>query len=159
MATRRKPPPARAAGDDPPAAAGRDDRTERALARSRAIREKGQRQIQAARERIATARRSDPSIKSMPIARDPPTRLTDAREQIERSRQARADLAALAGRLVETEETVALIHDEMAARDSRRAAQYRQAADDARQAARRAREIQSHAAGSDPAKPAGEKRL
>jgi hypothetical protein len=150
MAARRTPPPAKAAGDDLPAAAGRDDRTEQALARSREIREKGTRQIQAARERAATARRPGPNARSGPIAPDPPARLTDARHQVERSRQARADLAALAARLAQTEETVAHIHDEMARRDSRRAARYRRAAEDARQAARRAREIQSNAAGSDP---------
>jgi hypothetical protein len=149
MATRRKPPAAKAAGYDLPAAAGRDDRTEQALARSREIREKGRRQIQAARERVATARRPGPNAGYGPIAQDPSAGLTDAREQIERSRQARADLAALAARLVHTEETVAHIHDEMARRDSRRAAQYRRAAEDARQAACRAREIQSNAAGPD----------
>lgn len=149
MATRRKPPPAKAAGDDSPAAAGRDDSTGQALARSREIREQGGRQIQAARERVATARRG-PSARSWPIAPDSAAPLTDAREQVERSRQARADLAALAARLVRTEETVAHIHDEMAVRDPRRAAQYRRAAEDARRAARRAREIQRDAAGSDP---------
>jgi len=47
-------------------------------------------------------------------------------------------------------DAVARIHDEMATGDSERAAQYRRTADDARQAARRAREIQRDAAESDP---------
>lgn len=149
--TIRPQPPAAEAGDDQPAAAGPDDSTEQALARSREIRKKGTRQIQAARERVATARRqrSGPGERSGPVVRDSAARLNGADEQIERSRQARARLADLAADLVETEETVAQIHDEMAGRDSRRAAQYRRAADDARQAARRAREIQRNAAEGD----------
>jgi hypothetical protein len=151
MATRRKPPPAKAAAEDPPAAAGRDDRTEQALARSREIREKGRPQIQAAREHVATARRlrAGPSVRSLPSVQDQAVGLFDASEQIERSMQARARLAAVAGELVQTEEAVANVHDGLAVRDSRRA-QYPQAADDARQAARRAREIQVNAARSDP---------
>jgi len=47
-------------------------------------------------------------------------------------------------------DAVARIHDEMATGDSERAAQYRRTADDARLAARRAREIQRDAAESDP---------
>lgn len=152
MATRRQPPPARAAGDDPPAAASRDDRTEQALAPSREIREQGKRKVQAARERVAAVRRqwSGPSVRAWPVAQDPPARLPGVREQIERSRQARARLAGLAAMLVQTEETVAHIHDQMAGRDPRRAIQYRQAAAGARQAACRAREIQRNAAEADP---------
>jgi hypothetical protein len=151
MATRPQPPPAKAAGDDPPAAAGRDDRTEQVLARSREIREKGRAQLQAARLHIAAAqgRRAGPSAGSRPAVPDPPARLIDAREQIERCRQARARLAALAAEVVQTEEAVAHIHDQMAARDSRHAAQYRRAADDARHAACFARAVQRTAAGSD----------
>jgi hypothetical protein len=151
MATRRKPPPAKAAGDDPPAAAGRDDRTEQALARSREIREKGRPQIQAAREHVATARRrrAGPSVGSLPVVQDQAVGLFDVSEQIERSMQARARLAAVAGEQVQTEEAVANVHDGLAVRDSRRAAQYRQAADDARQAALRAREIQVNVERSD----------
>lgn len=152
MATRRQPPPAPAAGNDPPAAAGRDDRTERALARSREIREQGNRHVQAARECVATVRRRrpGPNAGSWPGAQDLAVRLVDACEQIERSRQARANLAALAAQLVQTEEAIARLQDKMAVRDSRHAARYRQAADDARQAARRVREILASAAGSDP---------
>ena len=150
MTTRPQPPPAAAARDDPPAA-GRDDRTEQALARSRAIRQKGNRQIQAAREHAAAARRrGGPNARSGPAAQDPAARLLDAGEQIERARQARARLAALAAKLVRTEETIAHIHDDMAERDSPHAAQYRRAADDARQAAARARDIQRDATGPDP---------
>ena len=151
MATRHQPLPA-VAGDEPPAAAGRDDSTEQALARSRGIRERGNRQIQAAQERVAAARnrRDGPGPRSGPVAKDPMDRVAevlDASEEIERSRQARVRLAKLAGELVKTEETVAHIHDEMANRDSGNAAQYRRAADDARRAACRAREIQRNAAG------------
>jgi uncharacterized membrane protein YccC len=151
MATTRQAPPA-AAGDDPPAAAGPDDSTEQALARSRRIREQGYRHIQAVREHVATVRRqrSGPSAGSGPVAQDPAARFLDVGEEIERSRRARARLAELAAQLVQTEETVAHIHDEMADRDPGRAAQYRRAADDARQAARRAHEIQRDAAESDP---------
>jgi chromosome segregation ATPase len=151
MATRPQPPNAAAAEDESRAATGRDDRTEQALARSREIREQTNRQIQEVREQAATARkRPDTVASSWPAAQDSATRLLSASEEIERSRQARARLAELAARLVQTEETVAHIHDEMAGRDSGRAAQYRRAADDARQAACRAREIQRNAAGSDP---------
>lgn len=151
MATRRQPSPAAAAGDDPPATAGRDDSIEQALARSREIRKKGNRQIQAARERRATARRrAGPGATSGPVVRFSVAGLTSVDEEIERTRQARVRLAELAARLAQTEETVAHIHDEMADRDSRRAAQYRRTADDARQAACRAREIQRNAAGTDP---------
>jgi hypothetical protein len=149
MTTRPQPPPAAAARDDPPAA-GRDDSTEQALARSRAIRQKGNRQIQAAREHAAAARRrGGPNARSGPV-QESAARLIDAREQIERARQARARLAALAAKLVRTEETIAHIHDDMAARDSPHAAQYRRVADDARQAAARARDIQRDATGPDP---------
>ena len=150
MATTRQPPPA-AAGDDPPAAAGRDDSTEEALARSHGIRKKGNRQIQAAREHVAASRRRrlGPGAGSGSVARAPAAMFLDVGEEIERSRQTRARLAELAGRLVRTEETVARIHEEMAGHDSWRAAQYRRAADDARQAARRVREIQRNAAGPD----------
>lgn len=152
MATRRKPPPANAAGDDPPVTAGLDDRTEQALARSREIREKGRPQMQAARERVAAARgrRAGPKVRSLPVVQEPAVGLVDASEQIERSMQARARLAAVAADLVQTEEAVAHVHDKLALHDSRRAAQYRRTADDARQAARRAREIQAKAARSDP---------
>jgi hypothetical protein len=146
MTTRRQPLPARAAGDAPSAAAGRDDRTEQVLARSREIREWGRRYVQAARELVAVTRRwPGASAGSLPIAQDPADRLVDAREQIECSRQARARLAVLAADLVQTEEAIARIHDQMAGRDSRRAAQYRRVADDARRAACRAREIQHNA--------------
>ena len=58
METRPQPPPA---ADDPPAAAGPDDSTERALARSREIRQKANRQIQAVPERAAARpRRNGP---------------------------------------------------------------------------------------------------
>ena len=151
MAIRPQPPSARAAGDDPPAAAGRDDWIEQALARSREIRARGARQLQATRRRLAAVRRRPgQSAGSGLMAQDPVIRLDGTREQIERSRQARAQVAALAARLVQTEESVADVHDQMARRDPRRAAQYRQTAEEARQAARRAREIQRHAAGSDP---------
>ena len=53
MATRPQPPPA---ADNPPAAAGPDECTGQALARSREIRQKAKRQIQAVRERAAAAR-------------------------------------------------------------------------------------------------------
>jgi len=144
MATRDQPPSAAATGDDPPAAASRDDSTTQALARSREIRKQANRQIQAARERVATARRrrSGQGAGSWPIAQDPAVLLTSVHEEIERSRQARARLAELAAKVAQTEQTVAHVHDEMAARDSRRAAQYRRAAEDARQVAQRAREIQ-----------------
>jgi hypothetical protein len=137
MTTTRQPLPAEAAGDD---------RTEQVLARSREIREKGRRYLQAARERVAVVRRwPAASASSRPIAQDPAERLIDASEQIECSRQARARLATLAAELVQTEEAIARIHDQMASRDSRRAAQYRRVADDARRAACRAREIQHNA--------------
>lgn len=152
MATRDQPPPAAAPRDNPPPAAGPDDSTEQTLARSREIREQGRRQIRAAREGVAAWRRRSglSATDSWPVARDLAAGLVDVGEEIERSRQSRARLAALAGRLVQTEETVARIHDEMAGRDSPRAAQYRRAAEDARQAAQRAREIQRKAARSDP---------
>lgn len=152
MATTRQPPPVAAAGDDPPAPASPDDSTEQALARSREIRAQANRQIRAAREHVATVRRqrSDPSARSGPAARAPAARILDAGEEIKRSRQVRAHLAELAAKLVQTEETIAHIHDKMADRDSGHAAQYRRAADDARQAASRAREIQRNAAGPDP---------
>ena len=150
MATRPQSPRA-AAGDDPPAAAGPDDSTAQALARSREIRQKGNRQIQAVRERAAARRRrGGPGPRSRPTAPDQAARFLDVGQEIERSRQARARLAEPAGELVQTEEAVARIHDEMAGRDSPRAAAYRRAADDARRAARRAREIQRNAAGSGP---------
>lgn len=152
MENKDRPLPASAAGDNPPAA-GRDDSTGQALARSREIRGKARLQIQAARECVAAARRrrSGPgATDSWPIAPDPVARRIGAGEEIERAKQARARLAALAARLVQTEETVARIHEEMAGRDSRRAAQYLRAADDARQAACFAREIQCNAAGTDP---------
>ena len=53
MATRRRPQPATTDADDPPATTDRDDSVERALARSREIRETGNRQMQAAREHAA----------------------------------------------------------------------------------------------------------
>jgi hypothetical protein len=146
MTTRRQALPARAAGNDRSAAAARDDRTEQVLARSREIREKGSRYVQTARERVAVTRRwPGASTGSFPIVQDPADRLIDASEQIECSKQARARLAALAADLVQTEEAIARIHDQMAGRDSQRAAQYRRAADDARRAACRAREIQHNA--------------
>jgi len=153
MATSDQPPPAAAAGDDPPATAGRDDSTGQALARSQEIREKARRRIQAARECVAAVRRRrfGPNAGSEPVADALAARPVDAREEIERSRQARARLAVMAAKLVQTEQTVAYIHEEMAGRNSRHAAQYRRAAEDPRQAARRAREIQ-HNAGSDPPK-------
>jgi hypothetical protein len=144
MATRRQP-PGRAAGDDPPVAAGRDDSTEQALARSRAIRKQGDRQMQASREYLAATRRSGPGAGPRSSAQDPAARLIDAGEQIERSRQARANLAALAAKLVQTEEAAARLHDKIADRDPPHAAEYRRAAEDARQAADRAREIQRDA--------------
>jgi hypothetical protein len=151
MATRPQPPNAVPAGDEPRAAAARDDRTEQTLARSREIRERTNRQIQAVREHLATARnRPGTSAGSWPTTQDSATRLLSASEEIERSQLARARLAELASKLVQTEESVAHIHDEMAGRDSGRAAQYRRAADDARQAACRAREILRDAAGSGP---------
>ena len=149
MAIRHEPPSAAAAGDDAPAAAGRDDRTEQALARSREIREEGNRQVQAAREYVATVRkRPGTGVRFWPAAQDSAAPPLSVSEEVERSRQARARLAELAAKLVQTEETVAHIHDEMAGRDARRAAQYRRAADDARQVARRVREFQRNAAGS-----------
>ena len=130
MAIRDQPPPAAAGGDDSPAAAGRDDSTEQALARSRGIREQVYRQIQAVREHMATARRqrSGLSAGSWPIAPDPAARPIGTGEQIERSRQARARLASLAAKLVQTEQAVARIQGEMAGRGSRRAAPDRRAA-------------------------------
>lgn len=131
------------------AAADRDAKTEKALARSREIRERGQRQVQEACERLAAARRrSRASARFWSPGQDLVAGPTGARMQIENSKRARARLAVLAAKLAQTEETVARIQEEMAGRDSRRAAQYRQAADDARQAAGRAREIQ-RSAGSD----------
>jgi hypothetical protein len=120
MITRPQPPPAATAGDDPPAAARRDDDTERALVRSREIRKQANRQIQGVRELAATVRRrrGDPSARSGPAAQEPAARLLDVRAEIERSRQARARLIELAAKLVQTEGTVAHIHDEMADRDS-----------------------------------------
>jgi hypothetical protein len=147
MATRDRPPPAAAAGDDQPAAAGRDEGTEQALARSRGIREQANRRIQAAREHLATARRRrfGPSAGSWPAAQVPAAQPAGGDEEIERSRRARARLAEMAATLAESEQTVVRIHDEMARRDSRHAAQYRRTADDARQAARRARDNQRDA--------------
>lgn len=144
MATRRQPP-----RDDPPAV-GRDERIDQALAWSRHIREQGNRQIQTAQEYVATVRRHAPGAGSGPSGQDPAARLIDAGEQIERSRQARANLAALAAKVVQTEETAARLHDKLADQGSAHAARYRLAAEDARQAACRAREIQRHAADPDP---------
>jgi len=143
----RQPPNAAATGDDPPAAAGPDDTIEHALARSREIRQKGNRQVQVARDHVAAAlrRRGSPGARSRAVVPNPVAWAIDADEEIGRARQARARLAELAAKLVRTEETVAHIHDEMADRDSGRAAQYRRVADDARHAARRAREIQRNA--------------
>ena len=151
MATRDQPPPASAAGDDAPAAADRDDRAEQALARSRELRKQGRLLVEEAQERMAAAqRRSGPSARSRPNDQEPAARLLDADDQIERSRQARAHLAEVATKLVQAEEAVARIHDQMAGRDSGNAAQYRRTADHARQAPRRARDIQRDAAGSGP---------
>lgn len=150
MASRHQPPPA-TAGAYPPAGVGPDDRTRQALARSREIRQKGNRQMQAARERVAAVRRpwNGPGARPGPAVQDPVAVVLNVGEEIERARQARARLAEMAAELVQTEESVARIHDEMADRDSRRAAQYRRAAGDARQAARRAREIQRDATEPD----------
>lgn len=145
MAARRQPP-----RGEPPAVAGPDERTELALAWSRHLREQGNRQMQAAREYVAAMRRRDPGVRSSPSGHHLAARLIDAGTQAERFRQARASLAALAARLVQTEEAAARLHDKLAGQDSPHAAQYRQAAEDARQAARRAREIQRQAAGPDP---------
>jgi hypothetical protein len=54
----------------------------------------------------------------LPVVQDQAVGLFDASEQIERSTQARARLAAVAGELVQTEEAVANVHDELAVRDS-----------------------------------------
>lgn len=141
----KPPPPARAAAD-PPAAPGQDDRAEQALARSRELRKKGRLLIQEARERAAAARRPGPGAGPWPAAQPPAARLTGAGGQIERSRQARAHLAEVAAKLAQAQQALARIHDEMADRDPGRAAQYRRAAGDARQAVR---DIQ-HNAGSGP---------
>lgn len=142
MAARRQPPNAAAAGDDPPAAAGRDGSIEQALARSREIRNKGYRQMQAAWAPTPTMRRSGPGVMSGSVAQDSAAGLISVDEEIERTRQARARLAAVAGDLAQTEENVACVHERMARRGSPRAAQHLRAAGHARQAARRAREIQ-----------------
>lgn len=146
MATRPHPPPA---ANDPPAAAGREDSTGQALARSREIRQKGNRQIQAGRERAAARRWGGPGPRSGPAAQDPAARFPGVGEEIECSRQARVRLAVLGARPVQPEEAAVRIHDEMAGRDSRDAAACRRAVGDARRAARHAREIQR----DGPARP------
>ena len=125
-----------------------DDRAVAALKRSREVRARGSRQLQAARERVAAARgrrRSTAGGRPGPAGPYLAARSDDLSQQIERARTSRVRLAEMAAALARTEETAAHIHDRLADRDPRRAAQFRRAADDARRAAHRAREFQRHA--------------
>lgn len=140
MANRREKALARTAQDN--LLSFTDDRAVAALARSREVRAQGRRQLQAARERTAAARGRRRSMAASLAARS-----DDLSQQIERARTSRVRLAGMAAELARTEDTVACIHDQLANRDPQRAAQYRRAAEDARQAATRAREFHRHAAG------------
>jgi hypothetical protein len=156
MAADREQPPDWAAPQDP-AAAGRGDRSGEALARSRELRARSQRLL-ARSQHLTRAhaaesgppRRADPA-EGPPLAGQQPRRFTrDLEEQVEQARTTRARLAALAADLVATEETVAYLHDQLAARDPRNAARYRRAAEEARRAVRRIRDYQRNAAGAGP---------
>jgi hypothetical protein len=83
----------------------------------------------------------------LPSAGEPAARAVDLDRQIQLVKNSRARLAQIAADLAETEDTVAGIHDRLADSDPQHAGQYRQAADNARMAARRAREIQRLTAG------------
>lgn len=152
MAASREQPPAGAAPPDA-AAADRDDRPGEALARSRELRARSQR-LRARSQRLTRAHTtgSRPSRRAGPgagprLAGQQPRRLTrDLEEQVQWARATRARLAELAAELAATEETVAYIHDQLAAKDPENAARYRRAADDARRAIRRIRDYQRNAA-------------
>jgi hypothetical protein len=66
-------------------------------------------------------------------------------QQIGYAKATRVRLASLAAELADTEDNVARVHDQLAADDPENAARYRRVADDARQAACRAREFQRNA--------------
>lgn len=152
MAPGREHPPAGAAGQDP-AAAGRNDRSREALARSGELRARSQRLL-ARSQRLtqpgavgSRPPRRTGAVGAPQLTGQHPRRLTwDLDEQVERARSTRARLAALAADLIATEETVAYLHDQLAAKDPKNAARYRRAADDARQAVHRIREFQCNAA-------------
>lgn len=159
MAAGREQPPDWAAPQDP-AAAGRGDRSGEALARSRELRARSQ-QLLARSQHLtqAHAAGSGPPRRAGP-AEDPPLAgpqprpfirdLEEQVEQVEQARTTRARLAALAADLAATEETVAYLHDQLAARDPRNAARYRRAAEEARRAVRRIRDYQRNAAEAGP---------
>jgi hypothetical protein len=144
MATSDPQPAATAAQADQATAEGCDDKTEQALAHSRELRARSH-QLLAKADRIAPASRA--RVRAG-LGNGPrpggqqrgPT--TDLYEQVEYAKTARARLARLAADLADTEDYVAHVHDQLAIQDPGNAARYQRAADEARQAARRAREFQ-----------------
>ena len=156
MAAGREQPPDWAAPQDP-AAAGRGDRSGEALARSRELRARSQQLLARSQHLTQTHAAGSGSPRRAGPAEDPPLAgpqprpfIGDLEEQVEQARTTRARLAALAADLAATEETVAYLHDQLAARDPRNAARYRRAAEEARRAVRRIRDYQRNAAGAGP---------
>lgn len=147
MATSDPQPTATAAQADQATAGGCDDRAEQALAHSRELRARSH-QLLAKADRIAPAAaaasrarlRAGTGNGPRPGGQRGPT--TDLYEQVEYAKTARARLARLAADLANTEDYVAHVHDQLAIQDPGNAARYQRAADEARQAARRAREFQ-----------------
>ena len=151
MATSDQQLPARAAKDAPVTYTGRDDRTQEALARSRELRSRSQ-QLLAKAQRIAPAAEATSSARRQAGTGSGPRpggqrrpRTTTLDQQIEHAKATRVRLASLAAELANTEDNVARVHDQLAADDPANAARYRKAADEARQAACRAREFQRNA--------------
>ena len=116
------------------ASGDRLDRTEAALRRAAARAQRNQAEIDRA---VAQGERD--------LARQPP----DPGEQIEQAKALRKRLAETAAALAATEERVAQVHDELAARRPEHASDYRRIADEARQAASRAQEVGRQFAGPD----------
>jgi len=156
MASGREQPPDWAARQDL-AATGLGDRSGEALARSRELRARSQRLLARSQHLTqAHAAESGPPRRAVPaeaprLTGQQPRRFThDLEEQVEQARVTRARLAALAADLAATEESVAYLHDRLAAKDPKNAARYRRAADEARRAVRRIRDYQRNAAGAGP---------
>jgi hypothetical protein len=148
MATSDPQPAATAAQADPATARGCDDRAEQALAHSRELRARSH-QLLAKADRIAPAAAAASRARLRAGAGNGPRPggqqrgpTTDLYEQVEYAKTARARLARLAADLANTEDYVAHVHDQLAIQDPGNAARYQRAADEARQAARRAREFQ-----------------
>ena len=160
MTTSNQQPPAGAAHDDLVATTGCDERTLEALARSRELRARSHQllgrgqTIAPAAAVTSRARRQAGTGGGLPGGQ-PPLRITALDQQVEYAKVTRARLAALAAELAATEDRVAYVHDQLAAEDPENAARYRRVADDARRAARRAREFQGNVTDSTRAQGGG----